>query len=631
MIAGASAAPCGDSGLIEAATIDGATLCTTGPEPGDPPVAASGGPAAEATAGIQCFGTGTDGARVRLVYAHPASVNRFSSLQAMMRKRAAQMDNIFNASAAQTGGRRHIRFRTDADCNIDIVNLTVDPSVLPATNIRGLINAMSARGYDDPDTKYVIWAETNGANPNTCSGLATLYADTRPVAENWNNTLPGYARLDETCLRTVFDGRTEAHELMHTIGGVQSAAPNGTPAGHCTDEGDRMCYDDDGSGPVRTRAVCSSSNELRFDCRNDDYFYAGAPCGAGGFLVNHWNSADSRWLEARPASGVTPPPNDRPTSATRLTGYSGSISGTNIGASVDSAEVAPSGKAGGHSVWYSWTAPVSGRMSFDTCGSDTDTLLGVYTGSPSSPSTLVPLDQADDDPLMGSQGRVSFTATAGASYLFNVDGKDGGQGAIDLRWGAPFHGYSDVRLGVWYEAGVNWAKRYGIIDPATARAFGPTSAMVRSQAVDALWRLADRPVERTTRTFTDVAAGAPYRTALSWAVEAGLTAGYADGSYRPNSVVKRGQFVSMLWNLVGRPTGSRPAGFRDVAPTSKLAPAVDWAKAQGLVAPFSGGTFRANTTLTRQQVTSMLFDLASRRAAWDHYPEPVPSSVVFAH
>lgn len=154
--------------------------------------------------------------------------------------------------------------------------------------------------------------------------------------------------------------------------------------------------------------------------------------------------------------------------------------------------------------------------------------------------------------------------------------------------------------------------------------------MSRSQVVEALWRMADRPAARTIASFTDVPTTAAYRPALNWAIEAGLTAGYADGSFHPGNTVKRGQFVSMLWNLAGRPTGSPPAGFRDVAPTDKLAPALDWARVHGLVAPYPDGTFRAKKTLTRQQVTSILFDLASSKSAWAQYPAAAPSTVVFA-
>ncbi len=622
--------PCGDSGLVVVGVLDGGPLCTTGPEPGDAPPA-PGAARTEASAGIQCYGDGASGTRVQLVYAHPAGINRLSSLKATMRTRAAQMAAIFNASAGQTGGQRHIRWATDANCDLRVLDVTVDAAAIPSTNFNALINAMVAKGHSDPTRKYVIWAETNNANPHICSGLATLWYDQQPTDLNWNDARTGFARLDETCLRSGYDGRTEAHELMHTIGGVQQGAPDATPIGHCTDESDRMCYDDDGAGGVSMRAACGASNELRFDCGNDDYFYVNAPCGAGGWLAGHWNTADSRWLEAMRATAVAPPGNDRLSSATRVTGYSGSVVATNVGATVERGERTPVGKPGGRSVWFSWTAPVSGPITFDTCGSDTDTLLGVYTGSAASVTSLVAVGESDDDAQLGQQSRVTIAAVAGQTYLIDVDGQNGDQGEVDLRWGAPYHGYPDVRLGVWYEHAVDWVKRFGLLDAQAGGTFGPKVVMTRNQVVTTLWRLVDRPVARQAAAFTDVPPNAPYLAALSWAVEAGVVTSYPDGSFHPNATVKRGHLAEMLWRLAGRPTGSPPAGFIDVSPNHKLAAAIDWARAEALVSPYPDGTFRRKKTLTRQQIASILYDLAANEDAWAQFPGTAPSTVVFAH
>lgn len=619
---------CGDSGLVVAAVLDGDALCTTGPEPGER-APSPGAPAAEASAGIQCYGDGSGGPRVQLVYAHPPSVNRLSALRSTMVTRAAQMEAIFAKSAAQTGGQRHLRWATDANCNLTVLDVTVDASAIPTTNFTALINAMVAKDHSDPTRKYVIWAETNNAVPSVCSGLATLWYDDRPTDLNWNDSRTGFARLDETCLRSVFDGRTEAHELMHTIGGVQQGAPAATPYGHCRDESDRMCYDDDGAGPVRMRSACGSANELRFDCGNNDYFYVNAPCGAGGWLASHWNTADSRWLEAMPASATGPPGNDRPISATRVSGYSGSVVSSNVGATLDNGERTPVAKPGGRSVWFRWTAPVSGPVTFDTCGSDTDTLLGVYTGSPSSVTSLVPVGESDDDPQLGQQSRVTFNAVAGTTYLVGVDGQNGDQGEVDLRWGAPYHGYADVRLGVSYEAAVSWSKRFGLLDAQPGGGFGPKVEMTRGQVVNLLWRLVDQPRATATTSFSDVPATAWYRPSLDWAVSGGVTTGYSDNTFRPGATVKRGQLVTMLWNLAGNPTGRPAAGFADVAATDKLSPALDWAASEGLVTPYPNGTFRPKKTLTRQQVVAILYAMATRPTAWTAYPGTVPTAAVF--
>ena len=47
------------------------------------------------------------------------------------------------------------------------------------------------------------------------------------------------------------------------------------------------------------------------------------------------------------------------------------------------------GDSGGHSAWWSWTAPANGTAIVSTLGSDFDTLLGIYTGSNIAALTLI--------------------------------------------------------------------------------------------------------------------------------------------------------------------------------------------------------------------------------------------------
>ena len=65
-----------------------------------------------------------------------------------------------------------------------------------------------------------------------------------------------------------------------------------------------------------------------------------------------------------------------------LSGLPASATGTNVDATTESGEPEPEENTpGGHSVWWSWTAPADGDVTVDTCGSDFDTMLAVYTGS----------------------------------------------------------------------------------------------------------------------------------------------------------------------------------------------------------------------------------------------------------
>ncbi|HEX6666245.1 MAG TPA: hypothetical protein VF081_06585 [Solirubrobacterales bacterium] len=94
------------------------------------------------------------------------------------------------------------------------------------------------------------------------------------------------------------------------------------------------------------------------------------------------------------------------------------------------------GDSGGRSLWFKWTAPVTGPVSVDTCGSRFDTLLGVYTGI--SAGALNPVASNDDaEARCGNRSRLSFDAVANTTYRIAVDGKAGAAGTVELRLDGP--------------------------------------------------------------------------------------------------------------------------------------------------------------------------------------------------
>lgn len=123
------------------------------------------------------------------------------------------------------------------------------------------------------------------------------------------------------------------------------------------------------------------------------------------------------------------PANDNFADATELTAALPiAVTGTNREATREPNEPAHDGTNGGASVWYRWVAPAAGPVSIDTCGSDFDTVLGVYTGSAVNALAKV----ASDDNTCGTRSQVSFEATAGTTYWIAVDGPVRNVGTIRL-------------------------------------------------------------------------------------------------------------------------------------------------------------------------------------------------------
>lgn len=140
-----------------------------------------------------------------------------------------------------------------------------------------------------------------------------------------------------------------------------------------------------------------------------------------------------------PPPPPSPPANNNFANAQIISGCSGSVGGTNVGATRESGEPnhSPDNGGGSRSIWYGWQAPSSGPATISTAGSRFDTVLGVYTGS--SVGSLSTVGKADDNTDIDKTSTVNFNASAGTTYRIAVDGyNNGGSGGdfgpVTLNW-----------------------------------------------------------------------------------------------------------------------------------------------------------------------------------------------------
>lgn len=275
----------------------GKTLCTHGPDAATDVVkfarGASPAPilARDPTLGVvACDGDGTSGNRVQVLYVHAADVpSRYDTYLASFQQWSAEVDNIFQESAAETGGFRRVRFVTDASCKPQIIHVTL--SAQGDDSFGKMIGELMAQGYNRTDRKYLIFADARGY-----CGISNIEFDDSPEQWNANNSGPHFARVDAACWSSVI----AAHELMHMLGGVQLTAPNSDGNFHCRDGYDNMC--DHSGQPIQI--VCpDATNDNRFDCGHEDYFNVNP--AVGSYLATHWNPAHSKFLISTTPAGAT--------------------------------------------------------------------------------------------------------------------------------------------------------------------------------------------------------------------------------------------------------------------------------------------------------------------------------------
>lgn len=137
------------------------------------------------------------------------------------------------------------------------------------------------------------------------------------------------------------------------------------------------------------------------------------------------------------------PTNDNWADAALITGTSGSVSGNNAEATLETNEVDHLAY-GFHSVWYHWNPGRKDLVTtFTTCdGATWDTVLDVVTGTAGPPDWsdieyIAGNDDVGDAVLCNRQSRVTFIARAGQTYTIRMSGyysDPASNGAFTLYW-----------------------------------------------------------------------------------------------------------------------------------------------------------------------------------------------------
>ncbi len=143
--------------------------------------------------------------------------------------------------------------------------------------------------------------------------------------------------------------------------------------------------------------------------------------------------------------------------------------------------------------------------------------------------------------------------TVDENGLFTA-GQSGGSGTITVAAGGQTKTvkvtvkdtHADVPQGHWAYEAVEYCYEKGIVGGVSANEFGRDYQIRRGDFMLMLYNAVGRPAVSAGCTFTDVSQSDYYYKALSWAQSAGLASGTGDGSYSPTSSVTREQAFTIL-------------------------------------------------------------------------------------
>lgn len=118
--------------------------------------------------------------------------------------------------------------------------------------------------------------------------------------------------------------------------------------------------------------------------------------------------------------------------------------------------------------------------------------------------------------------------------------------------------------------------------------------------------------------FTDIYASGYYKYIVG-AADAGIVAGYPDGSYRPNNVVTRAQFITMLYRAAGSPeVKSTALEFADSGTIAKdYVTAVAWGVENKVISGYGDNSFRPNQNISRAQMATFIYRYMKNVVGYD--------------
>lgn len=180
----------------------------------------------------------------------------------------------------------------------------------------------------------------------------------------------------------------------------------------------------------------------------------------------------------------------------------------------------------------------------------------------------------------------------------------------------PVESFGDVQPDDWCFNEVEFVLKKGLMQGTSDKLFEPQKTTNRAMVITILYRLEGSPAVDTVVNFKDISTDSYYYSALCWAVENGLVAGYDEDSFAPWQPVSRQQLATFLWRYAkhhnDKDTGGSLNGFVDgdsVAPYAREA--IAWTVENGVMQGSQDNRLAPYATATRAHLAVMLYRLCN--------------------
>ena len=186
-----------------------------------------------------------------------------------------------------------------------------------------------------------------------------------------------------------------------------------------------------------------------------------------------------------------------------------------------------------------------------------------------------------------------------------ITGKGDYTGTIEKEFRIQFKDVTDKNQ--FYYDPIYWAVDGGITTGFADGTFKPTNGCNRAAVVTFLWRMAGKPKPTKQASFKDMTGNKDFDTAISWASEKGVVKGWDDNTFRPWNTCNRAAIVTFLWRYAKQPEVGSTADFKDMTGNNDFDKAISWAAEEGITTGWDDGTFRPWNTCNRLAIVSFLY------------------------
>ena len=213
--------------------------------------------------------------------------------------------------------------------------------------------------------------------------------------------------------------------------------------------------------------------------------------------------------------------------------------------------------------------------------------------------------------LVDEDGNVALPFDHASQYALVLDSK-----SHDL----PF---TDLAADAWYTDAVAYVYRHDLMAGYGENLFGPDDDLSRAQLCQIIYNMEGQPATSGSSVFTDVADGAWYADAVTWAASQGIVGGYGNGKFGPEDNITREQLAAILYRYaqakgydtsVGEDTNI--LSYTDALEISEYAiPAMQWACGAGILEGDAGHLYPQGNA-TRAQIATMLMRFCENYVTW---------------